>query len=141
MNMRVMAVDPGTKHLGIAISDPTGTIANPLTVLKHTSRLIDAAAIVNLALEKDAAIIIIGQALSNNGEATPQSRHALRLAEAIRTQTSTPVVLWDESGSTQDARAARIALGVSRQKRRGHMDDLAATVILQSYLDSQLPNP
>ena len=141
MPMRIMAIDPGEKRLGIAISDPTGTIANPLSVLKHTSRLMDAAAIVNLALEKEAALIIIGQALDYNGEATPQSRHALRLVEAIRTQTSLPVVLWDESGSTQEARAARIALGVSRRKRHGHMDDLAATVILQSYLDSQLTNP
>jgi putative Holliday junction resolvase len=46
------------------------------------------------------------------------------------------VQMWDESGSTQAARAARVAMGVSRRKRRGHLDDLAATVILQSYLDA-----
>jgi putative holliday junction resolvase len=135
--MRVLAVDPGEKRLGIALSDPTGTIANPLTVLKHTARSADAAAIVQLAGEHQAALIVIGQNLDVEGEPTPQSRLANRLAEAIRGKTSVPVVMWDESGSTQAARAARIAMGVSRKKRRGHMDDLAAAVILQSYLDAR----
>jgi putative Holliday junction resolvase len=81
----------------------------------------------------------VGQALDDDNQPTPQSRRAERLAEAIRTQTSTRVVLWDESNSTQIARQARIQMGVSRRKRAGHMDDLAATVILQSYLDAQSP--
>ena len=57
------------------------------------------------------------------------------MAEAIRSQTELPVELWDEAGSTQEARAARIAMGVRRAKRSGHLEDLAATYILQSYLD------
>lgn len=81
-------------------------------------------------------MILVGQALDDEGQATTQSRRAARLAEAIRQQTILPVQLWDESGSTQAARAARVAMGVSRRKRRGHLDDLAATVILQSYLDA-----
>lgn len=133
--MRILAVDPGEKRLGIAISDPTGTIANPLTVIKHVARAVDAAAIVQLAVEHEAGQIIIGEALDDEGQSTPQSRHAERLAEAIRAQTSLPVELWDESGSTQAARSARLAMGVSRRKRSGHLDDLAATYILQTYLD------
>lgn len=139
--MRILAVDPGEKNLGIALSDPTGTIANPLTVLRHVSRPIDAAAIVQLAQDHQAGLIVIGQALNWNNESTPQSRHAERLADAIRSQTNLPIVLWDESGSTQAARAARTAMGVSLRKRRGHMDDLAATYILQTYLDSHPPSP
>ena len=134
--MRILAIDPGEKHLGVAISDPTGTIANPLTVITHVARLVDAATIAGLALDKEAGLIVIGQALDDEGEPTPQSRRAVRFAEAVRLQTSLPVELWDESGSTQAAREARFAMGVSRRKRRGHLDDLAATVILQSYLDS-----
>ena len=134
--MRILAVDPGEKRLGIAISDPTATIASPLTVLKHVSRAEDAAAIVRLAVEHSAGMIIVGTALDVDGEETLQSRKAARLAEVIRTLTDLPVALWDESGSTQEARAARLAMGVSRKKRRGHMDDLAAAVILQSYLDA-----
>jgi putative holliday junction resolvase len=135
--MRILAVDPGEKRLGLAISDPTATIASPLMVIKHVARPVDAAAIAQTAEENHAELIVVGTALDDEGEPTPQSRRAERLAEAIRQQTSLPVVLWDESGSTQAARAARIAMGVSRRKRRGHLDDLAAAVILQSYLDTR----
>lgn len=137
--MRILAVDPGEKRLGIAISDPTGTIANPLLVIRHVARQIDAATITNLAHEWAAGLIIIGQALDDDGQSTPQSRRAERLAEAIRLQCDIPIILWDESGSTQAARAARIAMRLKRQKRQGHLDELAATYILQTYLDSQSP--
>jgi putative pre-16S rRNA nuclease len=135
---RILAVDPGEKRLGIALSDPTGTIASPLQVLRHVSRAVDAEAIARLAAEREAVRIIIGQALDDEGNSTPQARHAERLAEAIRQVTALPVELWDESGSTQAARSARIAMGVSRRKRSGHLDEIAATVILQSYLDEHV---
>ena len=136
--MRILAIDPGEKNLGIALSDPTGTIANPLTVLKHVSRPLDATAIAQLAADNQAERIIVGQALDEDGQPTPEGRRASRLAEALRAQTSLPIELWDESGSTQAARQARFSMGVSRRKRRGHLDDLAATYILQTYLD-QMP--
>ena len=133
---RILAIDPGEKRIGIAISDPTGTIANPLTVLKHVSRPIDAASIAQLAQEHGVVRIIVGQSLDVDGNPTVSGRQAARLAAAIRGQTDLPVELWDESGSTQEARAARIVLGSPRRKRGGHLDELAATVILQSYLDA-----
>ena len=139
--MRILAVDPGEKRLGIAISDPSGTIANPLTVLKHVSRPLDAAAIAQLATENQAGRIVIGQSLDEDGLPTPEGRRAGRLAEAVQGQTDLPVVLWDESGSTQEARSARLALGASRRKRSGHLDDLAATYILQTYLDALAEQP
>jgi putative holliday junction resolvase len=138
--MRILAVDPGDKRLGLALSDPTGTIANPLVVLNHVSRLIDAAQIAALAGEHEAGRILVGVTSDEDGELTPQGRSASRLADAIRQQASVPVELWDESGSTQAARQASIALGVSARKRRrqghSHLDDLAATYILQTYLDA-----
>jgi putative holliday junction resolvase len=134
--MRILAVDPGEKHLGIAISDPTGTIANPLMVIQHTSRALDAGQIAQLASEHEAGQIVVGQALDENGQPTPEGRRAARLAEAIRQQTDALVLLWDESGSTQEAQGARRMMGVTRRKRSGHLDDIAATVILQTYLDS-----
>ncbi len=139
--MRILAVDPGEKRLGIAISDPSGTIANPLTVLKHVSRPLDAAAIAQLAGENQAGRIVIGQSLDEDGLPTPEGRRAGRLAEAIQGQTDLPVVLWDESGSTQEARSARLAMGASRRRRAGHLDDLAATYILQTYLDALAEQP
>ncbi len=134
--MRVMAVDPGDKRIGLAISDLSATIANPLQVLIHQQREKDASAIVSIAVENNVELIIVGQALNSEGEATLSARKAERLAAAIEQFTEIPVKLWDESYSTNKAREARIALGVNRKKRRGHMDDLAAAVILQSYLDS-----
>jgi putative holliday junction resolvase len=133
---RVMAVYPGEKRIGLAISDQTGTIANPLKVVKHVSRTLDAAQIALEAGEQQARLIIIGQALDQDGLLGPRARSALRLAEAIRLQTDIPVDLWDESGSTQEAMAARLSMGVSRRKRNAHIDELAATIILQSYLDA-----
>jgi putative Holliday junction resolvase len=133
--MRILAVDPGEKRLGVAISDPSGVIANPLTVLRHISRKIDAASITQLASEYGAEKIIIGQALDDEGLPTPEGRRAARLVEVLNHQTNLPVELWDESGSTQAARSARLAMGGNRRKRSGHLDDLAATYILQTYLD------
>jgi len=135
--MRLLAVDPGDKRIGIAISDPTGTIANPHSVLEHESRSVDAQKIAQIASENEISCIIVGQALDVEGEPTYQGRRAARLAAAIRKHSHIPVVLWDESGSTQSARQARIELGVPRHKRRGHMDELAATVILQSFINAQ----
>ncbi len=135
--MRILAVDPGDKRIGIAISDPGGVIANPWGVIHHVSRVIDAASIATLALSEGVQLIVVGQALDDNNEVGPAGRKAERLAQAIREQCSMPVVLWDESGSTQQARQAGIILDVRRSHRRGHLDHLAATVILQSYLDAQ----
>jgi putative holliday junction resolvase len=138
--MRILAVDPGEKNLGIALSDPTGTIANPLTVLRHIARPVNAAAIAQLAVENGASLIVVGQALDAENEPNPQGRRAARLAEAIRLQTDLPVVLWDESGSTQAARDAQKAMGSRQRRRRSHLDELAATYILQTYLDSHTNN-
>lgn len=137
--MRILAVDHGEKNIGLAISDPTATIATPLTVIKHTSRLMDAAQVANLAGENDVGLIVVGQSLDEDGKPNLAGRRAARFADALREQTQIPVVLWDESFSTHDARAARIEVGVSRKKRAGHMDELAAVMILRSYLESNRP--
>lgn len=133
--MRILAVDPGEKRIGLAISDPTGTIANPLTVLAQVSYDENANQIVEIASTREVEKIIVGQALGLEGESTPSSRRARRLAGAIRSRTALPVEFWDETGSTQTARTARIEMGVSRKKRSGHLDEIAATVILQHYLN------
>src|SRR5512139_3001303 len=135
--MRIMAVDHGEKRIGLALSDPTATIASPLKVIEHVSRLMDAAQVAALAQENEAGRIVVGQSFDEEGRPNLAGRRAAKFAEALRQQTSIPVVLWDESFSTQDARAARIELGVSRKKRGGHQDALAAVVILQSYLESR----
>ncbi|MEW6030065.1 MAG: Holliday junction resolvase RuvX [Chloroflexota bacterium] len=138
--MKILAVDHGEKRIGLALSDPTATLASPLKVIEHVSRAVDAAQVAALAADHEAGLIIVGQSFDEEGRPNAAGRRAARFAEALRAQTSLPVELWDESLSTQDAREIRLRSGASRKRRGGHLDDLAAAVILQSYLDAQIVN-
>jgi putative holliday junction resolvase len=134
--MKILAVDHGEKRIGLAISDPTARIASPLRVVKHVSRLLDAAQVADLAAENDAGLIVVGQSFDEEGLPNLAGRRAARFADVLKEQTQIPVIIWDESFSTQDARATRIEMGVSRKNRSGHLDELAAVMILRSYLES-----
>jgi len=135
---RILAVDPGEKRLGIAISDPTQTISSALCVIDHESKRKNAQKILSLAEEQGAVLILIGHPLDWDGNTNPQSDHSLRLLEEIQSLGIIPVKLWDEYGSTQKALDSRRQMNVSRKKRSGHLDQVAAAVILQSYLDQQI---
>lgn len=135
--MRILAIDPGSKRIGLAISDPTGSIANPLMVLDHVARLVDAAAVAEQALVNGVQLLVIGQSFDENGQPNFEGRRAARFAEALKSQTDLPIVLWDEAFTTQDARLTRFQMNVSRKNRSGHLDSLAATLLLQSYLDAR----
>lgn len=132
--MKVLSVDPGDKRIGLAVSDPTGTLARPLCVIEHEAREKDALRIISIAENESALMIVVGQALNSNGEVGLRARKSQRLAEAIRKACNLPVYLWDESGTTKEAIRNRIEMGVNRKKRRGHLDDLAASVLLQDFL-------
>jgi putative Holliday junction resolvase len=134
-----MSVDHGEKRIGLALSDPTATIASPFKVIEHTARLMDAAQVASLAQENEVGLIVIGQSFDEEGKPNLAGRRAAKFAAVLKEQTGIPIVLWDESFSTQDARWTRIELGVSRKRRGGHQDALAAVVILQSYLESNRP--
>ncbi len=134
--MRILAVDHGEKRIGLAVSDPNAVLAAPLKALEHVSRAVDAAQVAAMAEEQGAGLIVIGQSFDEEGRPNLAGRRAARFAEALKLQTRIPIVLWDESFSTQDARAARRAIGVGRKKRGGHLDQFAAVMILQSYLES-----
>lgn len=125
----VLAVDPGEARLGIAISDPTGTIARPERVIRHTSRAQDAGQIAQIAVEQHAGSILVGLALDDEGRVGPQARKAIRLVEALRAITPLQVETWDESGSTLTARR-----GVDKDSM---LDARAAAVFLQDFLDAQ----
>lgn len=135
--MRILAVDHGEKRIGLAISDPTAAIASPLKVIQHVSRVIDAAQVADIAAQNEVGLIVVGQSYDEDGNPNPAGRRAGRFADELRNQTNVPIAMWDESNSTQTARAARIELGVSRKKRSGHQDEFAAVVILQSYLEAK----
>jgi putative Holliday junction resolvase len=132
---RLMAVDPGDKRIGVAISDPTGMLVRPLEMVKHKSRKVDAAVIAQLASEYEVYQIVVGLALDYEGEIGPQARKAIRFADALREQTDILVITWDESMSSKIARERQIALNMSLKKRKSMLDSMAAVVILQSYIE------
>jgi putative Holliday junction resolvase len=125
---RVLAVDPGEKRIGMALSDPTRTVARPLSVLRHRSRAADAEAISDLAGQHQVGLILVGLPLDQHGNIGPQARRALRLVEALRQATRVPVDTWDETHST--LAAAAIDAGSE------DLDARAAAVILQDFLDA-----
>ncbi len=135
--MRILGVDHGEKRIGLSISDETGTLARPLAIIPHVSRITDAAQVAERAATGDAQLIIVGQSFDEDGNPNAAGKSAARFAEALRQQTDIPVTLWDESLTTQDARAIRLGAGHSRKQRSGHLDDVAAAVLLQNYLDAQ----
>ncbi len=133
--MKVLAVDPGDKRIGLAVSDPTGTLARPLRVIEHQVREKDAEKILAIAQEESVDLIVVGWALDSEGEVGFRARKAQRLAQVMREKTAIPIKMWDESGTTQAAIQSRIDLGVGRKRRRGHLDDLAASILLQDFLN------
>lgn len=133
---RVLAVDPGEKRIGLAISDESRTIASPMGIIKHVSRADDAREIIRFSEEREVGTIVIGCALDMENEISFQGRKSVRLADCIRQSSSIPVVLWDESESTRIARETRREMSIKKTKQRGHQDDLAAAVILQTFLDA-----
>lgn len=136
--MRLLGVDHGEKRIGLALSDPTATIASPFKVIDHISRRLDAAQVATLAAENGVGLIVVGQSFDEEGKPNLAGRRAAKFAEALREQTQIPVELFDESFTTQDARAAVIEMGIPRKKRTGHHDALAAVAILRAYLDSRV---
>ena len=136
MEGRILAVDPGSKRIGIALSDPFRKLATPLTVILHKSLEMDCVKIAQLITQHEVKLVIVGQPLGADNEINRQSRHSQKVAEGLRTVVSVPVELWDESDSTNTAQEIKLELGVNRKKRAGHQDHVAAAVILQSYLDA-----
>jgi len=134
--MKILAVDPGEKNIGLATSDELGISAKPLTIIKHVRREQDAARVIAIAEAEKVELILVGQSLDEKGKPSFQGRKSARFARALRAKSEIPVKLWDEFRSTQIAREIRLKMGVSRKKRGGHLDDLSAAVILQSYLES-----
>lgn len=135
---RILAVDPGEKNIGLAISDLSQSQARPLEIITHISNIIDVEEISRIASQNDVAVIVIGMPLGSEGEEIRQTRHSKKFAELLQTRVKIPVVCWDESGSTKSAKAHLIEMGISLNKRKGHQDSMAAAMILQSFLDCQM---
>ena len=133
--MRVLAVDPGTKRVGLAVSDPTGTIATALTTLSADPPETLAERIASAAREHEAERILVGLPLRMDGRRGPEAAAAERLATAVRQAAGMPVETIDERLTSVAAERSLIAGGVRREKRRASVDRVAAVLLLQGYLD------
>ncbi len=135
MEGRILAVDFGTKRLGVAVSDALGLTAQGLPTLDRTNLLRDLAALRELAKEYGVREIIVGNPLSADGSPNEMSRRAAVFARKLGEQAGLPVTLWDERLSSAEANRVLRGSGASLGKRRRAVDRLAAVLILQNYLD------
>ena len=133
--MRFVALDIGDVRIGVAVCDVLETAAFPAgTIRRENSLKRDVASTANIIVEQEADAVVAGLPLSLDGAAGPQAEKVLGFIRALRRAVSMPVVTWDESLSSVDANDLMIAHGVSRQKRREMIDQMAAVMILESYL-------
>jgi putative holliday junction resolvase len=133
--VRVLAVDPGSRRVGIAVSDPTGTIAQPLPTVAAEPYDTLPSRVAAIAGEKEATRIVVGLPRRLDGSHGPEAKAARELAAALREASGLPVELVDERLTTAAAERAMITGGVKRAKRRATIDGVAATLLLQSHLD------
>lgn len=139
---RLLALDVGSSRIGVAVCDELGLIASPLAVIHHTSKTKDFARIADHVRQEQAAGIVVGHPLNNDGSAGPQAEYVARYAAELQAflreaGIEVPIVLWDEYGSTRHAQEVMITTGRGARQRRERLDAVAAAAILQDYLDGR----
>ena len=137
MSGRLLAVDYGERRVGLAVSDPTGTIASPAGfILRRAGQRAPIHAIIGRARALEAEGFVLGLPLDQNGDETVRSTEVRRIATELEKRTALPVRLVDERFTTSAALRAVRAMGGSTRGRKGDVDALAATVLLQHALSS-----
>jgi putative Holliday junction resolvase len=134
---RVIGVDAGSVRVGVALSDDLGITARPLTTIRRKDDRSAAEAIRLLAVAHDASRIVVGIPIGLDGGDQKTTHAARRLAEAIREATALPVIGWDERLTTAQAERSLIEGNVRRERRREIVDQVAAALMLQSFLDAE----
>ena len=132
--MRIMAIDYGDAHTGIAISDPTGFLTGFSTVITAYRPEVVVDNIVKLVQEHGVEELVLGHPINMDGTRGPRSEKAQAMAELLRKATSLPVVLWDERRTTIDAHQILMNSGKNAKKRKKVVDAVAASLILEGYL-------
>lgn len=133
---RVVALDPGTVRIGVAVSDPLGITAQPHSSLDAAAGDLDEV-VAGLVEELDAEVVVVGLPVSLDGSEGEAARQARRFAARIAEAVDVPVVLHDERFSSVTAERAMIESGTRRERRRAERDRVAAAIFLQAYLDGR----
>ena len=134
---RLMALDLGERRIGVALSDPGQSFARALQVIRRRAGHQDIARISALVREHSVEKIVVGHPLSLDGRAGEQALRIEAMAAELQGAVDVPVVLWDESYSTERARQVMIEAGRKRRERRERLDAVDAAVILQDYMDNE----
>ncbi|MDI6822815.1 MAG: Holliday junction resolvase RuvX [Bacillota bacterium] len=138
---RIMALDVGSKTIGVAVSDPLGWTGQGVGVIRRRSRESDLAEVLRLVREWDVTELVVGLPLSLDGSRGPQAQQAQTFARRLAEASGLPVRLQDERLTTRQAERVLVDADVSRRRRRQVIDKAAAVLILQSYLDSRRRDP
>lgn len=137
--MRVLALDIGEKRIGVAVSDSSGSVATPLKVLPTQAVLCDSRLLVNLAEDYEVELVVVGLPVSMDGTEGNQAAEVRRVAALLAKTLPVPFDFFDERLSSAAAKRAMTEAGVSDKAKRGSVDMVAASLFLQSYLDSRRP--
>ena len=134
--MRILALDYGSKRIGIALSDELGLTARSLATIKRKSRVQDMEKISRIVGEYGIEKVVIGYPLRLDGTEGIQCEKVSKYAEILSSHLSIPVIKWDESLSTKEAETILIEADIKPRKRREVVDKVAASIILQGYLNN-----
>ena len=132
--MRIMAIDYGDAHTGIAVSDPTGLLAGFTTVITAYRPEAVAQRVAELAREHGAEELVLGHPVNMDGSLGPRSEKARAMKTLLEETAGLPVVLWDERRTTIDAHHILYQSGKNAKQRKKVVDAVAATLILEGYL-------
>jgi putative holliday junction resolvase len=134
--MRILALDHGTKRIGVAISDELKVLAQPLEFIPAEPFADVISRLKELVREKEVGLLLIGLPRNMDGSYGPAALKAREFAATLRTALALPVQTWDERLTSVQAQRYLIQAGVRRDKRKEKVDKTAAAILLQSYLDS-----
>ena len=133
--MRIMGLDVGSKTIGIALSDPDRIVSQPFSVINRTEEDEDIKELCRIIGDKEVSLIVVGLPKRTDGSLGKSAMQVMEFAEALKEAVSVPVVTWDERFSTTAAERSLIFSYVSRQKSKGVIDSVAASIILDNYMD------
>ena len=139
--MRVLGLDLGSKRIGVALSDPEGVIASPLTTLERHGGGRDLEAVSGLVREHDVGEIVVGLPLHMDGRRGPEAEAARRFARGLREAIGIPVDLQDERWTTVEAERALRESGRRGKKQRAVVDSVAASILLRTWLERRRQQP
>lgn len=136
---RILALDPGSKRIGVAVSDELGWTAQPLETFERHSLEQDVEHIRALVRDLDVNRVIMGMPFRMTGQVGPEAERVQVFQQQLEQALKIPVIAWDERLTSKSAESILIEANVSRKKRKGAIDRVAAAILLQSYLASLPP--